>query len=193
MKKILSVLLVAVMALMLFSGCELDNGSLDNTTEEMETTIPTETTDPEAGFMDDGIINNTNAKDIEDALKANVEYNFPDDHSLVQSQINGEWHVSSSNNTYNTYTKSYDLYAYDTLEVEIASFATYDDDIDFLLYCVSFFETSRIDIAEVQQWITDYNPEDGYVTKIFGDAEFHLHYGADNDPTKFELTIMALE
>lgn len=193
MKKILSILLVVMMVLALFSSCELSSGSLDNIAEEVETTISTETTDPEAGFMDDGIINNTNAKDIEDALKANAEYNFPDDHSLVQLKINGEWHVSSSNNTYNTYTKSYDLYAYDTLEVEIASFATYDDDIDFLLYCVSFFETPRIDIAEVQQWIADYNPEDGYVTKVFGDAELHLHYGADNDPTKFELTIIAFE
>ena len=143
--------------------------------------------------MEDGLINYTNAQIIEDSLKSNSNYNFWDDHSLTQSNINGDWSVSNRNNDYNTYTKSYDISAHKFLIVELASFATYDNDIDYLLYCASFFDTPYIDVDELQQWIKDFDTKDGYVTKVFGDTEFTLSYGWDNSPNKLELHVAALD
>ena len=133
------------------------------------------------GTMEDGMIQDTNAKDIEASLKAVVEYNWWEDHCLIQSNINDEWSVSCSNNEYNTYDKSYTLYAYENLEVEYAKFETYDYDYDYLLFCASLFETSLIDINQVQQWIKEYNIDYDWVEKQFGDAVFAMNYEKFND------------
>ena len=183
-RKFYYLFLTMCLLLTLFFGCT--NEITENNSEKSAEDLLQET-------LSDGIINGTNAQTIEDALKSNKEYNFPDDHSLIQSEINDEWHVSSSNNTYNTYTKGYELFAFDSLEVEIASFATYDNDIDYLLFCVSFFDTPYIDIDEIQQWISELNIEEKESSKIFGDAEFILSYGWDNEPTQLKLTITALD
>lgn len=142
------------------------------------------------GPMEDGMIQGTNAQDIENELKSVEEYNWWDDHNLIQSEINGEWSVLCKNNEYDTYTKSYELSAYDYLQIEIAKFITYDADYNYLQFCASLFDTDLIDAEEVKKWIEEYNPSEGYITKNFGDAEFVLD--GDGEGT-IELSIWALE
>ena len=145
-----------------------------------------------AQLMDDGYINGTNAKSIETSLKNVEEYNWWDDHSLIQSQINKEWSVYCANNEYNTYTKSYDLSAYDTLEIQTAEFRTYDFDYNYLLLCASFFDTDLIDAEQVKEWVRGYDKSQGTIEKTFGDAEFTLSYTEyDDGECYIELSVWA--
>jgi hypothetical protein len=145
-----------------------------------------------AQLMDDGYINGTNAKSIETSLKNIDEYNWWDDHSLIQSQINKEWSVYCANNEYNTYTKSYDLSAYDTLEIQTAEFRTYDFDYEYLLFCASFFDTDLIDADQVKEWVRGYDKSQGTIEKTFGDAEFTLSYTEyDDGECYIELSVWA--
>jgi hypothetical protein len=144
-----------------------------------------------ANAMNDGYINGTNAKAIEASLKSMEEYNWWDDHSLVQSEINKEWSVYCANNEYNTYTKSYDLYANETLEIELAKFKTYDFDYDYLLLCASFFDTDLINAEEVKEWVRGYDQSKQTVEKNFGDAEFTLSYHEYDDECYVELYVCA--
>lgn len=165
----------------------------DKTDNNEETPAPPETTeDTKAEQMSDGYINGTNAKTIESKLQGIKEYNWWDDHSLTQSSINKEWSVSCSNNEYNTYTKSYELHAYDTLEIEYAKFKTYDADYEYLLLCADFFDTKLIDAAAVKQWIQAYDTSSGTVEKTFGDATFTLSYQEYSDGEAYvELAVWA--
>lgn len=145
-----------------------------------------------AQLMDDGYINGTNAKSIETSLKNIDEYNWWDDHSLIQSKINKEWSVYCANNEYDTYTKSYDLNAYDTLEIETAEFRTYDFDYDYLLLCASFFDTDLIDTEQVKEWVRGYDKSQGTIEKTFGDAEFTMSYTEyDDGECYIELSVWA--
>ena len=144
------------------------------------------------GPMEDGMIQGTNAKTIENTLRAIQEYNWWDGHSLTQSSINDEWSVSCSNNEYNTYTKSYDLSAYDTLEIQYAQFKTYDFDYEYLLLCASLFDTDLIDADEVKQWVQEYEIEDGTIEQTFGDAIFTMRYHEYDDGESYvELSVWA--
>lgn len=169
----------------------------ENTSTELTTEEPTAekitTTEFDDEYMSDGVVNGTNAKTIEGALKANSSYNWWEDGELIQSQINKEWFVYCANNEYNTYTKSYDLHAEENLEIEIAKFSTYDNDMDYILTCVSFFDTEYIDASKVKEWVLDYSPENGYVTKVFGDAEFVLNTIEHSDAVELEFSVYALD
>lgn len=165
---------------LLGGGADDTTGVKDKT--ESDTPSPTASTeDSKEELMSDGYINGTNAKNIESRLQSIKEYNWWDDHSLTQSSINKEWSVSCSNNDYNTYTKSYDLSAYNTLEIQYAKFITYDFDYEYLLLCASFFDTELIDANAVKQWIQEYDAADGTVEKVFGDATFTLTYQEYSD------------
>ncbi|MBR6513729.1 MAG: hypothetical protein IKT46_02725 [Clostridia bacterium] len=151
-----------------------DTSIESNTLKANEDTLNTK-------IMDDGYINGTNAQNIESSLKSIEEYNWWEDHTLTQSRINKEWSVYCANNESTTYTKSYDLSAHDTLEIEIAEFRTYDYDYDYLLLCASFFDTDLIDAEEVKEWIREYDKSKGTVEKTFGDAEFTMSYTEYDD------------
>lgn len=68
----------------------------------------------------------------------------------------------------------------------------FEEDYELLITFASFFNTSLIDTEKVQQWIREYNPESGGVSRVFGDAEFSLHFGMENED-KYSLYITALE
>jgi len=68
----------------------------------------------------------------------------------------------------------------------------FEEDYELLITFASFFDTSLINAEEVQQWIREYNPENGSATMVFGDAEFALHYGMENED-KYSLYITALD
>ncbi|MBR4889639.1 MAG: hypothetical protein IKU17_10885 [Clostridia bacterium] len=191
---VLCVLLFVI--LVTATGCKTSALYLEtNSTVDADGSSPTERVSSivDNAFMTDGVINGTNAKTIEDMLKSNRDYNWWEDHSLTQSDINKKWFVYCANNEYNTYDKSYDLFANKNLEIEIAKFATFNNDIDYILVCASFFDTEYINIDEVEQWILNYKPEDGYVSKNFGDAEFVLDTEEYDDAIKLELSIYASE
>lgn len=194
MKKIILVFLCVGLIAVSITGCGLLDFSLEtNSDKEIEGSV--NSTPPEINneYLSDGAVDGTNAKTIENTLKSNSSYNWWDDHSLMQSQINKEWSVYCANNEYNTYTKSYELSAKENLEIEIAKFATYDNDINYLLACVDFFDTEYINAAEVKQWVLSYDAKDGYVSKTFGDAEFVLNTEDYDDSVKLELSIYALD
>lgn len=145
-----------------------------------------------SGPMEDGMIQETNIQVIEAALKSVNEYNWRNEYSLLQSEINKEWISNCWNNEFNTDTKYYELHAHEDLEIEFASFKTTDFDYDYLLFCASLFDTSLIDATEVQIWMQEFNIEDGVVEKTFGDAIFTMRYHEYDDGECFiELSIWA--
>ena len=83
------------------------------------------------------------------------------------------------------------MYGNDLEKIESASLKVHNEDYDLLLAFASLFDTSLINAEDVQQWISEYNPENGYVTKEFGDAEFNLNGDVESGTT--ELSIFALE
>lgn len=163
LKKILAVCLIFIMSTSMLVACGNDEPEVSSTPNPEEVL---------AEMMDDGMIQGTNAQEIENALKSVPEYDWWEDHSLTQSQRNKEWSVLCGSNDD---TKSYSLDAHDTLEIEIAKFTTWDDDYDYLLLCASHFDTELIDAEAVKAWIIEFNREDGSATEVFGDAEFTMY------------------
>lgn len=84
-----------------------------------------------------------------------------------------------------------DLYGNDLEMIESASIKVHNEDYNVLLTFASFFETSLINPDDVKYWIDEYSVEDGYITDVFGDAEFYLDGDAEDGTT--ELTVIALE
>lgn len=196
MKKVVLIFMCIIIFSVSMTGCgtpDFDFDISNNTDANIDSSTDNASSETNDEYLSDGVVNGTNAKTIEDTLKSNSRYNWWDDHRLIQSQINKDWSVYCANNEYNTYTKSYDLSAKENFEIKIAKFATYDNDMDYILTCVAFFDTEYINVDEVRQWVSNYQAKDGYVSKIFGDAEFVLDTEDYDDSTKFELSVYALD
>ena len=139
------------------------------------------------GPMEDGMVQETNIFTIERQLKSIEGYAWSGDHSVIEGRTGyfGTCYCEEKNIWVS-------LYGNDLKEITSASIDVYEEDYELLITFASFFNTSLIDAEEVQQWIREYNPENGSVSKIFGDAKFSLHFGLDSED-KYSLYITALE
>ena len=139
------------------------------------------------GPMEDGMIQETNIFTIDQRLKSVEGYTWSSEHSVIEGRTGylGDCYCKDKNIWVS-------LYGNDLEEITLASIDVFEEDYELLITFVSFFDTSLIDAEEVQQWIQEYNPENGSATKVFGDAEFSLHFGMENED-KYSLYITALE
>ena len=141
-------------------------------------------TTKENKFMEDGVIQDTNIFDIEKQLKSFSKYKWSEEHGVTEGRTGYFGTIYCEENDFWC-----DLYGNDLEEITSASLEVHKDDIDLLLTFCSYFETSLINYEEVETWINNYTADDGFVSKTFGDAEFHLNEYEDI----IELTIQALE
>ena len=139
------------------------------------------------GPMEDGMIQETNIFTIEEQLRSIEGYTWSGDYSVIEGRTGyfGNCHCEDKNIWVS-------LYGNDLEEITSANIDVFEEDYELLITFTSFFNTSLIDAEEVQQWIQEYNPENGSATKVFGDAEFSLHFGMENED-KYSLYITALE
>lgn len=139
------------------------------------------------GPMEDGMIQETNIFTIDQKLKSVEGYTWSSEHSVIEGRTGylGDCYCKDKNIWVS-------LYGNDLEEITLASIDVFEEDYELLITFVSFFDTSLIDAEEVQQWVREYNPENGSATKVFGDAEFSLHFGMENED-KYSLYITALE
>lgn len=139
------------------------------------------------GPMEDGMVQETNIFSIEQQLKSVEGYTWSGDYGVIKGRTGyfGNCYCEEKNIWCS-------LYGNDLKEITLASIDVFEEEYELLITFASFFNTSLIDTEEVQQWIQDYNPENGSATKVFGDAEFSLHFGMENED-KYSLYITALE
>ena len=139
------------------------------------------------GPLEDGMVQETNIFTIEKQLKAVEGYTWSDEHSVIEGRTGyfgtcfcEERDIWCS------------LYGNDLEEITTANIDVFEKDYELIITFASFFDTSLIDGQAVEQWIRNSNPKNGSVSKVFGDAEFTLSFGAENDD-KYTLYITALE
>lgn len=139
------------------------------------------------GPLEDGMVQETNIFTIEKQLKAVEGYNWSNEHSVIEGRTGyfGDCYCEESDIWCS-------LYGNDLEEITTANIDVFEKDYELLITFASFFDTSLIDGQAVEQWIRNSNPKNGSVSKVFGDAEFTLSYGAENDE-KYTLYITALE
>lgn len=138
------------------------------------------------GPMEDGMIQDTNIFTIEEQLKNIEGYTWSEDHGVIEGKTGYFGTCLCEENDIWV-----DLYGNDLEEIESASIKVHDEDYDVLLTFASFFETSYIKFEDVEKWIKEYSAEDGYITEVFGDAEFCLE--GDSEERTVELSVFALE
>lgn len=139
------------------------------------------------GPMEDGMIQETNIFTIDEKLKSIEGYTWSGEHSVIEGQTGylGNCYCEEKNIWVS-------LYGNDLKEITLANIDVFEEDYELLITFASFFDTSLIDAEEVQQWIRENNPKNGSIQKVFGDAEFSLHFGMENED-KYSLYITALE
>ena len=137
--------------------------------------------------MEDGVIQETNIFTIEQQLRSTEGYTWSGDYSVIKGRAGyfGECYCGEQDVWVS-------LYGNDLEEITLARIDVFEEDYELLITFASFFNTSLIDTEKVQQWIREYNPESGGVSRVFGDAEFSLHFGMENED-KYSLYITALE
>ena len=139
------------------------------------------------GPMEDGMIQEVNIFTIDQKLKRVEGYTWSSEHSVIEGRTGylGDCYCEEKNIWVS-------LYGNDLKLITSANIDVFEADFELLITFASFFNTSLIDAEAVQQWIRDYNPENGSVSKVFGDAKFSLHFGMENED-KYSLYITALE
>ena len=139
------------------------------------------------GPLEDGMIQDTNIFAIEEQLKNMDGYTWSEDHGVIEGKTGYFGTCLCEENDIWV-----DLYGNDLEMIESASIDVYEADYEVLITFVSYFDTELISAEEVQQWMRECDPKNEECTKIFGDAEFSLFYGMENDE-KYSLYITALE
>ena len=179
MKKNIIVTIILILCISL-TGCGDYLDSPKNTTP----TYQEETNNP---LLEDGIIQETNIFTIEKQLKNTSSYNWSDEHGVIEGRT-GYFGTCLCEEK----DVWCDLYGNDSEEVTLATIDVFEEDYELLITFVSYFDTSLIDTNKVQKWLRDNKSCGNGVTKTFGDAEFSLYYGEEED-NKYSLYITALE